>query len=128
MMNKVVLDASALLALLHQESGSELVATQIEQSVICAVNYAEVVSKLSEKGMSLTAIQGLFTLLPLNIIDFNTHMAFLSGELRISTRSLGLSLGDRACLATGKILGLPVMTADKNWLKVSIDVEIWCIR
>jgi len=128
MMSKVVLDASALLALLHQESGSEQVAAQIEQSVICAVNYAEIVSKLSEKGMSLSTIQELFTLLPLNIIDFDARLAFLAGELRIPTRSFGLSLGDRACLATGKILGLPVMTADKNWLKVSIGVEIWCIR
>ncbi|BAP56568.1 twitching motility protein PilT [Thioploca ingrica] len=127
-MSKIVLDASALLALLRQEKGSEPVAEQITGAVLCSVNYAEVVSKLSEGGMPFSAIRQLSTLLPFKIIDFNEKMAFLAGELRTQTRSLGLSLGDRACLATGKILGLPIMTADRAWLKVEIEVEIRCIR
>jgi PIN domain nuclease of toxin-antitoxin system len=116
------------LALLRQEKGSEPVAKQITEAVICSVNYAEVVSKLSEGGMPFSAIRQLATMLPFKIIDFNEKMAFLAGELRTQTRSLGLSLGDRACLATGKILGLPIMTADRAWLKVEIEVEIRCIR
>ena len=70
-MSKVVLDASALLALLHQEKGSEQVVESITEAILCSVNYAEVVSKLSEGGMPFYAIRELATILPLNIVDFN---------------------------------------------------------
>lgn len=128
MMSKVVLDASALLALLRQEEGCEQVADKMTEMVMSSVNYAEVVGKLCEGGMPIFAVRELLAILPLDIVHFDTQMAFLAGELRIQTRSLGLSLGDRACLATGKILGLPIMTADRAWLQVAIGVEILCIR
>jgi len=48
--------------------------------------------------------------------------------LRLPTRSLGLSLADRACLALARRLDLPVITAGLTWLGADVGVEIRSIR
>ena len=54
--------------------------------------------------------------------------ARLAGDLVTKTRPLGLSLGDRACLALGLALKAAVYTADRSWNKVKIGVRIHVIR
>ncbi|MGE4351790.1 MAG: type II toxin-antitoxin system VapC family toxin [Bdellovibrionales bacterium] len=127
-MNKVLLDSSALLALIHREKGAELVEPFLGCAVMSAVNYAEVLSKLMEKGVpdkeAITIVRDLLQ----EVIPFDEQSAAVSGRLRSHTKSLGLSLGDRACLATAEVHELEVLTADKVWAKVKAPVKIKCVR
>jgi ribonuclease VapC len=126
--SRVVLDASAVLALLNGEPGHEVVADAIPEAVLSAVNLSEVVAKLGEKGMPAEAIATAMAGIELEILPFDEASAYETARLRALTRSLGLSLGDRACLALGRQLALPVLTADKNWSKAEIDLEVRVIR
>jgi len=117
-MSEYVLDASALLALLHREPGEKKVAEIIANAAISTVNLAEVVGKLQDAGIPNEAAQTAVETLGLRVVAFDQAMAFEAGRLRVLTRALGLSLGDRACLATGIVLQLPVLTADREWLKL----------
>lgn len=127
-MTRAVLDASAVLTLLHDEPGASEVTPWIAEGVISAVNLAEVVGKLLEAGMperpAIDAIEGL----ALDVVAFDAAMAVRAGALRPSTRSLGLSLGDRICLATARELELPVITADRTWRELDIGVPIHVVR
>lgn len=128
-MNRVVLDASALLAVLNQEPGSELLTPQLlSTAAISAVNLAEVHSKLVARGLS-PADAWEAALAPVGeIVPFTAEHAKLVGNLVAQTRPLGLSLGDRACLALALALKLPVYTADKSWKKLKLHVRIHVIR
>jgi ribonuclease VapC len=128
-MSQFVLDASAVLALLSREKGWE----QVEQAtvagaVISAVNVAEVVSKLSDTNMSEATIRQVLDLLHLEIVNFNDSLAHDTGMLRSHTKHLGLSLGDRACLALARTCNLPVLTADRAWDNLKLDIAIQLIR
>jgi ribonuclease VapC len=60
-------------------------------------------------------------------IDVRVHdwdAALASGLLHLATRSAGLSLGDRACLALAAALGLPAVTADRSWQSVAEAVGV----
>lgn len=128
-MKRGVLDASALLALLNGESGSEQVAGVIVDGVaISAVNLAEVVTKLSEIGMPEALIHEVLDSLGLEIVDFDFEQAYQVGLLRPLTHHVGLSLGDRACLALAKQLGLPALTTDRIWERLAIGVIVQIIR
>lgn len=127
-MSRVVLDASALLALLNAEPGSRTVEKNLPGAAVNAVNLSEVVAKLSDRGMPEKAIETALEALGLNVHPFDKAMAYSAGMIRRVTRSLGLSLGDRACLALGLQLSAPVLTTDQNWKPVKIGVKIRVIR
>ncbi|MBA2393431.1 MAG: type II toxin-antitoxin system VapC family toxin [Ktedonobacteraceae bacterium] len=128
-MRRGVLDASALLALLNGEAGSEQVASVIvDGAAISAVNLAEVVTKLSEIGMPEALIHDVLDLLGLEIIDFDFKQAYQVGLLRPFTRHAGLSLGDRACLALAQLLDLPALTTDRIWASLAVNVTVLVIR
>jgi ribonuclease VapC len=130
----VVLDASAVLAYLQGEAGAEGVATALAQgTAISAVNWAEVLSKLSERGKPpqqvTVQLRGLGLLdQAIQIYPVDEELALLIAELLPNTRSAGLSLGDRACLALALKLNLPALTADKAWSKVSVGVVVQLVR
>jgi len=125
---RVVLDASALLALLNSEPGSRIVEESLSSAAVSAVNLSEVVSKLSERGMPEAEVRTALEGLGLDVRPFDTAMAYSAGTLRPATRGLGLSLGDRACLALGLSLSAPVLTTDRSWRKLKIGVKIRAIR
>ena len=128
-MSKTVLDASALLALLNQEPGSEQVTECIENgAAISAVNLSEVVAKLSEAGLPEEAIHEALDSLGLTIVDFDATFAYKVGLLRPTTKHAGLSLGDRACLALARQLNLPAVTTDRIWENLSLDISIQVVR
>ena len=127
-MSKVVVDASAILALLNQEKGSEEISQWIGKAVISSVNLSEVVAKLAEGGVTEADIEEILSNLNLEVVPFSQEQALRAGILRPSTKSLGLSLGDRACLALGLYLKLPILTADKLWSNLNLAVEIRLIR
>ncbi|MBI3975818.1 MAG: type II toxin-antitoxin system VapC family toxin [Armatimonadetes bacterium] len=123
----MVLDASALLAILTGEIRAQRWGGQIgdiRESVVSAVNLSEVVAKLAEGGMRESDIRATVGPLGIDVIPFDAHLAFEAGLLRPLTKSLGLSFGDRACLALALHLRRPALTADRAWAKVQIGVEI----
>ena len=113
-MSGVVLDASAVLAVLLQESGCEMVIAELDAAHLGAVNLGEVLSRLSDGSMPTgLALDEVLRLRPA-IHAFNQAMAALVGDLRPGTKALGLSFGDRACLALARTLGMPVLTSDRR--------------
>jgi PIN domain nuclease of toxin-antitoxin system len=129
-MSDIVLDASALLALLKDEPGGAKVAEGLSASCISAVNHAEVVSYFIHAGMPASAVDAMLNPLPVAVIAADADLARLAGRLRASTAQAGLSLGDRFCLALAVRERLPAWTADRQWRAVSAQVgaEIVLIR
>lgn len=132
-MNETVLDASALLAYLYEEPGADIVEQALgDGGMISAVNWAEVLSKTADIGVSPEILvtelthQGLLGT-TLKIVPLIAEDSLEIARLRPLTQSLGLSLGDRACLALGKRLGLSVITSDRIWANVP-GVEVRVIR
>jgi PIN domain nuclease of toxin-antitoxin system len=113
-MNKCILDASALLALLNSEKGAEEVEKLLPNSVMSTVNVAEVIAELDKK-LDISAEEGkqmIETTID-KIIPFDFSQSVEAGRLRRLTESLGLSLGDRACIALGIATGYTIYTTDK---------------
>lgn len=127
-MSDVVLDASALLALLNEEPGAEEVEGTIPGAVIGAVNFSEVVAKLADGGMPEPAIHAALDGIQIHVVPFEAHLAYRAGQLRPSTRRRGLSFGDRACIALGVAHRLPILTTDRRWKELGLEVEIRLIR
>jgi ribonuclease VapC len=123
-----VLDASALLALLNAEEGSDLVLGFLAHSVMSTVNLAEVVTRLSVLGMPEGEIREALTVLGLEVIPFDEEQAFQAGLISAVTQPLSLSLGDRACLALALTTQSTALTADRAWIDLDIGVEIKLVR
>ena len=124
-----VLDASVLLALINNEAGADVVidALRLPDTVISAVNYSEVVAKLISIGMPAEVVQYTLQPLSLTIYDFDGELAEKAGFLYLTTKKLGLSFGDRACLALADHLGLPALTADQAWKQLK-DIKVRTLR
>lgn len=118
-MNNIVLDSSAILAVILQEKGSEFVEPLLDGGKVSSVNIAETFSKLAEKGRLTDSTVEDFRQLGLEIIDFDYEQAVKAAELRPLTKHLGLSLGDRSCLALAILQGATAVTADKDWKSLS---------
>lgn len=127
-MSDVVLDASALLAFTNEEPGAEVVREILSQSAIATVNLTEVVSRLLDLGGAFEDVNVTMAALPVTVISFDQELALSAGAMRDATRHLGLSLGDRACLALAARLGLPALTADRRWGGLDVGVDIRLIR
>jgi ribonuclease VapC len=125
---EVVLDASALLALMREERGAERVAAVIDRAVIGAVNLAEVVAKFIREGIAIAVIREWVAALELEVRPFDEELAYAAGAFLPATRGLGLSLGDRACLALARQLGRTALTTDRAWSQVEVGVAIEVIR
>ncbi|MEJ2079149.1 MAG: type II toxin-antitoxin system VapC family toxin [Acidobacteriota bacterium] len=123
-----VLDASALLTLLFREVGHERVSTVLEECAMSTVNLAEVLSRFTRDGHSSVQVLSLLEASPVEWVTFDSHHAALAADLLPRTRHLGLSLGDRACLALASSLGVPAMTADRTWTELDVGVEVQLIR
>jgi len=120
-----VLDSSAVLAVLLNEPGADKVMAALPDAVLSAVNFAEVISKLCERGMPAGDARMAVEALGLEVVSFDAGQAVLAGDLRPATRALGLSLGDRACLALALSRQATAVTADAAWQKVAgIKVQI----
>ena len=124
----VVLDASALLAYLQDEPGGARVRAVIPQAVMSTVNWAEVIGKARDRGVETQGLLEDLASLGLALQPFSAAHAETAGRIRDGTRRLGLSLGDRACLALGSDRGETVYTADRAWLGLELDVDIEAIR
>lgn len=127
-MTGVVLDASAVLAVVQREKGADYVAAHIDDAHLNTVNLAEVLTKLVERGYDAPDAAQLIARLQLELHPFNEELAVEVAVLRTLTKAKGLSFGDRACLALTRKLGLPVLSADTRWMEVELDLDIRMIR
>lgn len=120
-MSHVVLDASAVLALLKGERGASKVAGVIADASVCAINQAEIISHFVHLGARLDEVRAMLGTLPYAVIAADDALAWEAGNLRALTASAGLSLGDRFCLALAKRLDVPAHSADKAWKDIAGD-------
>jgi PIN domain nuclease of toxin-antitoxin system len=127
-MAESVLDASAVLALLANERGTEQVRAALGSAMMSAVNLAEVLTKLGDRGVTEAEQRLIRMSLDIEVRSFDEKAAWHASSLRGRTRSHGLSIGDRACLALGIEEGLPVLTTDRAWSKLDVGVEVRALR
>jgi len=124
-----VLDASALLAWLHEEPGLEIVEAHLDRSVICSVNWSEVLQKIIARGVQQPQdVGGELETLGLAVIPFTADDAMTAANMWGPGRNVGLSLGDRACLSLAHRLGLPALTTDRVWETLSLGIDVRLIR
>ena len=123
-MTEIVLDASALIALLRDEPGASKVAGALQSARMSAVNYAEVVSHFIRFGMPERDVDAMLDPLPVQLVPVDKGLAQVAGRLRAVTAEAGLSLGDRFCLALALRDGLPAWTADKVWRTIADATKV----
>lgn len=127
-MDRTVLDASALLALLHHETGSDVVLQYLSGARISAVNLSEVLAKLQEGGMPSGEAEAACRMLPISVRSFGSEEAKGAADLRVPTRHAGLSLGDRACLQLAQAEHAVAVTADRSWASLDVGIEVLVVR
>jgi len=125
-----VIDASAVIALILGEPGAASIEAVIADCAITTVNLAEVAGYFARNGAAEPAIRDMLDALRLDEAPFDSELAYSTGLLVPLTRSAGLSLGDRACLALGRRLGVKAITTDRSWLRVAdaVGVTVELIR
>jgi PIN domain nuclease of toxin-antitoxin system len=123
-----VFDASAVIAVLREEEGSERILEYLPYGLISAVNLAEVFSKSVDIQLTLEQAKWAVQRLQLRPVLFDGELAYVTGSLREPTRDRGLSLGDRACLALGIARQVPVVTRERAWADLDIGVDVLVIR
>ena len=117
-----------MLAVFNREPGAEFVEPLLPKCQIGSVNLAEIATKLNEYGYSDDEIVLTIDEAGVEIIPFEQAQAIRTGTLRSATRSLGLSLGDRACLALAELTRTIALTADRAWLELELGIEVQSIR
>lgn len=124
----VVLDASALLAWLFEEQGSEVVEAWLATAVLSTVNLAEVRQKLERRGVDAERTVRRLRLLGVRTEPFSDDDAARAADLWSAGRAIGLSLADRCCLAVAGRLDAPAVTADRSWSGIDLPIEVRVIR
>lgn len=119
-----VIDASAAIAYLLNETGGDAVGPHLQAGLINTVNLTEVVTRLIRAGQNPMRAHYLGC----RVVDHDADLADRAGRLWPLTVHLGLSLGDRACLALALREGLPVLTSDRPWAALAIGVDVRLIR
>lgn len=124
----VVLDSSALLALLFGEPGADLVKARGRGGLISAVCYSESLAKCLDRGVPRGTLSAALPTLQLTVVPFDARHAEEAAALRPATRTLHFSFADRACLATAKLADLPALTADRAWAGLDLGIEVVLVR
>lgn len=124
----LVLDASSVLAFLHDEPGAARVWSVLSQAVVGTVNWSEVVQKSLRRQVDITGMREEFVQAGVVFSPFTVEQAEIAALLWDKTRHLGLSLGDRACLALAMEQQLPILTADRAWSELALGLQIQLVR
>lgn len=127
MTQRYILDASAILAFMSNEPGTDRVREVLLAGVadVSAVNISEVAAKLVSRGMPVADAELQCRSMGMDILETNEEIAFLAAAMMPRTQPLSLSLGDRICLATAIHLEATAMTAEKAWRKIpGVKVEV----
>ena len=124
----MVLDASAILAYVHDETGSEVVGSAIDGGLVSTVNWSEVLQKAIQLEIDTIGMRDDFASIGLQFVAFDIAQAEIAGVIWSQTRHCGLSLADRACLALAMHQQVAVLTADRAWGDLGLDVDIQLLR
>ncbi|MEZ6128902.1 MAG: type II toxin-antitoxin system VapC family toxin [Planctomycetaceae bacterium] len=127
-MSSVIFDASAVLAVLNRETGHEKAAESIYGAAISAVNYGEVLKKSAERGGSISHVAAILRQQRMQVTPFDAEQAVQAAEIWWECKPLGLSFADRACIALGLTLKVPIITAEQSMSQVELPVEFQLIR
>jgi ribonuclease VapC len=124
----VVLDASAIIAVLNSEPGADIVLSSMAHGCISAVNYSEVIKKAVERLQERTPIPALLRSYWIDIVPFDENQGMLAAELFGPTKEHGLSFADRACLALGLQRKCKVLTSERRMGLVQLPIKVKLIR
>jgi PIN domain nuclease of toxin-antitoxin system len=124
----IVLDASVVMAFLKQEKGWDSVESHLASAALSTVNAAEVLSRYAEVGIDPELVHQQIEAMECEVVAVTMAHALIAAKLRPLTKPLGLSLGDRTCLALALERDCPVLTADRIWAKLNIGIPIKLIR
>ena len=129
-MTSLVLDASALLAMLREEQGGDKVANALAAARMCVVNLAEVTSHFVRHGMPPEEVEAMLRPLPIALVEADAELARMAGHLLAATSDAGLSIGDCFCLALALRERLPAWTTDRQWkaFAKTIGVKLVLVR
>lgn len=129
MANKIVFDSSALIMLFAKEPGYEVVRQNLKHAIISSINIAEVYKYcIAVQNLTEDDCRDLIKLSGIKIIDFCEEQALITAKIVKQTKQYGLSLGDRGCIALAMFKDYPILTCDKIWQKVDLDVEFIMAR
>ena len=116
----VVLDSSAVIALLNSEPGADFVASRLSNASLSAVNLQEIAKKMLEAGLALGVIREAIDSLSIHILMHDAEDALLAASLAPVTKKFGRGLGDRSCMALAIKLGVPALTTDRAWKQIEL--------
>lgn len=128
MSEPVVLDASAVLALLREEPGAARVAGLLPTAAISAVNLAEVLVVLERNSVPPVDARDAVAALALDVLPADSAAAHAAAAVAAATHRRGLSLGDCFCLATAQLTGRPAVTADRTWAALKTGAHVIVVR
>ncbi len=124
----IVIDASALLALLLKEAGHEKITERLNGSLISSVNFSEVLARLLRQQIAPREAAPRIAELGINVVAFDQEQATIAAEIREHARAAGLGLADCCCLALALHQQLPVLTADRIWKSLGLEIDIELFR
>ncbi|MCA9194137.1 MAG: type II toxin-antitoxin system VapC family toxin [Planctomycetales bacterium] len=122
-----VVDASVVLAVCHQEQGSDIARESMRRGLISTVNLSEVYEKAIEYGR-LPIAEAIVQTAALEVVEFDELHALEAAKFAEQARKKGISFADRACLALGVCEQLPVVTADRSWTELDLGIKIELFR
>ena len=120
----LILDASTLLAVFHREAGFEAAEPLLPYSLTSSVNLCEVLTKAVERDVPVDIVERWLRVSSVTVVPFDRRLAVEAAQLRATTRRLGLSLGERACIALARQRGLPILTADRVWRELEQELGL----
>ena len=124
----IAVDSSAILAVLFQEPGSARALERMSGGVMSAVNHAETGAKMIARGWRRDEWEGVVDVFGLTLVPFDRRMAVLCAGMAPDFARRGVSFADRACIALGMIENVPVLTGDRKWASLGLELEVELIR
>jgi len=124
----IAVDSSAIMAVVFREPGAERAFERMAGGVLSAVNYAETGAKMIARGWRRDEWEPVVDSFGLTLVPFDRRMAVLSARIAPDFARRGISFADRACLVLGMVEKLPVLTGDRKWADLGLDLEVELIR